>query len=404
MELLAPAGNREKLETAYHFGADACYVGGDAFSLRAYADNFDADGLKSAVKYAHSLNRLLYVAVNIFPFDEDFARLEEYVKYLESIKVDAVIVSDPGVVATVRELAPELPVHISTQANVLNGRTAEFWAKAGASRVILARELSVAQIKEIRDRLDPKVELECFVHGAMCISYSGRCLLSSYLSGRDSNRGECVQACRWQYALTEYTRQGEFYPIEEDSRGTYILNSKDLNMLAHLDDLIEAGVVSFKIEGRMKSPYYVGTVVNAYRRALDSYKSGAFNPELDKELYKCKGRGFTTGFYYKERGERVSEVSCDNSQTDGEYDFCAKVLGYDADRGLVIEQRNRFFKGDELEVLSNGKYFNYNIKIDRMEDEDGAEVTDAKLVQQRLYVPSAVQLEPMDILRRRRCK
>lgn len=401
MELLAPAGNREKLETAYHFGADACYVGGKAFSLRAFAGNFDAEQLKSACEYAHSLGKKLYVAVNIFPYDSDFDALENYFKFLESIKVDAAIITDPGAIALCRSVAPSLPVHISTQANVLNSRTAEFWANLGAERIILARELSLDQIKNIRDRLPAQVQLECFVHGAMCISYSGRCLLSSYLSNRNSNKGECVQSCRWNYEIREVSRDGDYYPIQEDERGSYILNSKDLNMLAHLQDLIDAGVYSFKIEGRMKTPYYVATVTNAYRRALDSLQRGEKDLSiLQAELTKCKGRGFTTGFFYPDHD---AEVTYDNSQSDGEYDFIAKVVGY-KDGFLEVEQRNRFFKGDFLEVLSNGPHFNYNIKVEFMTDESGVEIDDAKLVQQRVFIKTPIQLEVGDILRRKRCK
>lgn len=401
MELLAPAGNREKLNTAFHFGADAAYVGGSGFSLRASAENFDSDGLNSAVLYAHSLNKKLFVATNIFAFNRDFGALREYFEFLSFIKADAVIITDPGVLALVRKTVPSLPVHVSTQANVTNGYAAKFYADLGVKRIVLARELTVDEIREIRGMLPETVELECFVHGAMCISYSGRCLLSNYLSGRDSNRGECVQACRWSYKLTEAGRAGAPLELTEDARGSYILNSRDLNMLGHLDKLIKAGVYSFKIEGRMKTPYYVANVVNAYRRALDAFNSSDISPikALEAELFKSSNRGYTTGFYF---GKNNAEVSIDNSQSDGEYEFVAKVLGYDFEKGLLVEQRNRFKVGETLEILSSDEHFNDTIKINEMYSLDGGPIEDAKFVQQRLFIKTDKRLMEYDILRRKK--
>lgn len=397
-ELLAPAGSREKLNTAFHFGADACYLGGKSFSLRSFADNFDEKGLKDAVDYAHSLGKKVYVTVNIFPSNRDFDSLKNYVRYLESIKADGALITDPGLIDLTKELAPKLPIHISTQANITNKYTARFWQKMGAERIVLARELSLDEIKEIRDYC-PELEIECFVHGALCISYSGRCLLSSYLTDRDSNRGECVQACRWQYKVTEVSREDPM-EIEEDERGSYLLNSYDLNMLKHLNDLKEAGVNSFKVEGRMKTAYYVANVINAYRRAIDLEKGDIATLEmLDKELYKCKNRGYSVGFYY---GKEKANVQYSKAQSGDGYDFTAVILSK-VDNGYLVEMRNRFKKGDLLEILSNGEDFNKTFCVERITDESGNGIDDVKLVQQHviIYPSKAVMLNEGDILRKK---
>lgn len=397
-ELLAPAGSREKLNTAFHFGADACYLGGKNFSLRSFADNFDEKGLKDAVDYAHSLGKKVYVTVNIFPSNRDFDSLKNYVRYLESIKADGALITDPGLIDLTKELAPKLPIHISTQANITNKYTARFWQKMGAERIVLARELSLEEIKEIRD-FCPELEIECFVHGALCISYSGRCLLSSYLTDRDSNRGECVQACRWQYKVTEVSREDPM-EIEEDERGSYLLNSYDLNMLKHLNDLKEAGVNSFKVEGRMKTAYYVANVINAYRRAIDLDKGDIATLEmLDKELYKCKNRGYSVGFYY---GKEKANVQYSKAQSGDGYDFTAVILSK-VDNGYLVEMRNRFKKGDSLEILSNGEDFNKTFSVERITDESGNEIDDVKLVQQHviIYPSKAIALNEGDILRKK---
>jgi putative protease len=391
VELLAPAGNRQKLNTAFHFGADAVYVGGSQFGLRAYADNFDYEGLKEAVEYAHSLGKRVYVTVNIFASNRDFGPLEDYFKYLYAIGVDAVIVTDAGVIALCQKVAPNMEIHLSTQANTTNGHTAKFWAEQGVKRIVLARELSLNEIKEVRDIVGDRAELECFVHGAMCISYSGRCLLSSYLTDRDSNRGECVQACRWEYAIAEKNRTENPLTMVEDSHGTYILNSKDMNMLGYVDKLIEAGIDCFKIEGRMKSEYYVGSVVNAYRRAIDLYYKSPNNFSLPAELINE-----LTGLYFGDENN-----VCYTGKPMVDYSFILAVLGYDEKRGAIVaEQRNRFKKGDTLEVLSNDENFNKKIIVAGIENERGEIVEDAKFVQQKLYIKSDIRLKKYDILRK----
>ena len=278
LELLAPAGNMEKLKVAFRYGADACYLAGKKFGLRAFSGNFDEKELLESVEYAHSMNKKIYVTVNILAHNGDFDGMIEYLQYLEKIDIDAIIVSDLGIISLAKQYAPKLDIHVSTQANITNKYSAKFMCDLGAKRLVLARELSIEEIKEIREFIPEDVEIETFIHGAMCISYSGRCLLSNYLTNRDSNRGACVQACRFEYTICEKSRNGEHYEIQEDEKGTYILNSKDMCMIEHIDKLSNAGVTSFKIEGRMKSPYYVATVVNAYRRAIDDYNNKkAFN-------------------------------------------------------------------------------------------------------------------------------
>ncbi len=397
-ELLAPAGSREKLNIAFHFGADACYLGGKSFSLRSFADNFDEQQLEEAVKYAHSLGKKIYVTVNIFPSNNDFPALKDYLRFLESIQADGALITDPGLIDLSKEIAPNLPIHISTQANITNKYTARFWQKMGAERIVLARELSLSEIKEIRD-FCPDLEIECFVHGALCISYSGRCLLSSYLTDRDSNRGECVQACRWQYKLTEVSRTDPL-EIEEDERGSYLLNSYDLNMLKHIDELKAAGVNSFKVEGRMKTAYYVANVINAYRRAIDLGDGSKEELEvLDKELYKCKNRGYSVGFYY---GKDSANVQYSKAQSGDGYDFTAVILGK-VEKGYLVEMRNRFKRGDTLEILSNGSDFNKTFIVDRITDEKGIDIEDVKLVQQHvlIYPSCEVNLNESDILRKK---
>lgn len=401
-ELLAPAGDFEKLKTALHFGADAVYVGGSEFSLRANAKNFTEEQLIEACRYVRERGKKIYVAVNVFAKNSDFDKLPEYLAFLQSAGVHGVIVTDPGVICFCKKYAPVLEIHISTQANTTNKYSAKFWADQGAKRIVLARETSLAEIKEIRDYLPDDVQIETFVHGAMCISYSGRCLLSAALSGRSGNRGDCVQACRWEYEITEKNRKGERLPIYEDGRGTYILNSKDLNMLEHVGELIESGVYSFKIEGRMKSQYYVASVVNAYHQAIDGFsadKNYKVPDLLVSELEKNSHRDYTTGFYY---GEKDS-VCAETSQPKCDWEFTASVLGYDEEKkAIVVQQRNRFRNGDVLEILSpDKKYFGKTIEIKEMYDGTGAKIDDAKLVQQTIYIPSDFRLEKDDILRKR---
>ena len=402
LELLSPAGDPTKLKTAFNFGADAVYLGGKNFSLRAFSDNFDENELKNAVAYSHALNKKVYVTLNIFAKNADFFHLFDYVKFLYEIGVDAVIVSDPGVFSVCRKVAPNLDIHISTQANTLNKYSAAFWAENGAKRIILARELSLAEIKEIREFIPDNTELETFCHGAMCISYSGRCLLSDYFTGRSSNRGECVQACRWNYELRARGSDGEYYPIEQDDKGTYILNSKDLNMIDHIAEMADAGITSFKIEGRMKSEYYVATVVNAYRRAFDAYKKYGADYSLNRtfynELKKTGHRDFTTCFSIK--NDDLTENHF-NSQSVGDRTFIATVLDYNTEtKTATVEMRNRFFEGDELELLTPGKYLNAKIVVKDLSDLDGNAVKDAKIVMQHLTFYCETPLLAGDILRK----
>lgn len=398
LELLAPAGNFEKMKTAFAFGADAVYLAGKRFGLRAFADNFDLDELKEAVEYAHGLNKRVYVTLNILAHERDFNGLDEYVKYLEKIGVDAVLISDLGIMQFVKQNAPGLTIHVSTQASVLNSYAVKAYAGLGAKRIVLARECSMEEIKTLRKNIPNEIELEAFVHGAMCISYSGRCLLSNYMTGRGSNQGACAQACRWEYFISERSRKDDKYEIQEDERGTYILNSKDLNMIEHLKELKEAGVCSFKIEGRMKSPYYVANVVNAYRRAIDNMENmtPALMDELKNELVKTSHRKYTTGFYYNSDDKECLESSYP-VQT---HEFMAGVLEDSDGEKVLIEMRNRFKVGDTLEVLSSGEAFNKTIKIERMENLSGEIVEDAKNVQEKLYLFTTLPLKKYDILRK----
>ncbi|HEY8423467.1 MAG TPA: U32 family peptidase [Clostridia bacterium] len=394
VELLAPAGNMEKLKTALYFGADAVYMGGRNFSLRQYSQNFSLEEIFKAAKLTHDLGKKLYITVNVFARDKDFGELSEYLKVLEEAQVDAVIVSDLGVMDYVLNNT-KLDVHVSTQANTTNARAIDFYARLGVKRVILARELTLDEIKTIKQNLKSDIEIEAFVHGAMCISYSGRCLLSNYFTGRDSNRGECVQACRWDYILFQDTKPDKPLIINQDEKGTYILNSKDLNMLGYLDQLIDAGISSFKIEGRMKTAYYVATIVNAYKRALDCLYNNQPVPEyILQEPYKTSHREFTTGFYFNKPEEYY-----ETSRSVQSYDFVALVKGYDDGRAL-IEQRNRFEIGDRLEILSPADSFLKTITIDKMVDLDGNPVKVADKVQQELYIYTDIKLNSGDILRK----
>jgi putative protease len=395
VELLAPAGSRSKLDCALYFGADAAYIGGKSFSLRSFADNFDEEELKSAINFAHSIGKKVYVTVNIFAKNADMSPLEDYFAYLYSVGADAAIVSDSGVFYAAKKAAPKLNIHISTQANLTNKYAVKFWKEQGATRAILARELSINEIAEIHSYV-PDIELECFVHGAMCISYSGRCLLSNYLSGRESNRGECVQACRWNYAIKKHDVGGEsgYLDIEEDDRGTYILNSKDLNMSEHLQKLIDAGVCSFKIEGRMKSEYYLATVINAYRRCID----GGFSDVVKRELLTAAHRDYTTAYMLDKNDNTVNYT---DSQTKGDCDYIANVLE-SKDGYITAEMRGRFKVGDTLEVLSPSDNFLKSFTVTEVYTSKGERVDDCKLVQEKYKIACPYNLSVGDILRRRK--
>lgn len=395
VELLAPAGNRAKLNTALYFGADAAYVGGKAFSLRSFADNFGGEELASAISYAHSLGKKIYVTANIFAKNADMSALEEYFAFLQGAGADAAIISDPGVFYACKKAAPKLAVHISTQANVTNKYAVKFWKEQGASRVILARELSLAEIAQIHSFV-PDIELEAFVHGAMCISYSGRCLLSNYLAGRESNRGECVQACRWNWQVrkNESGSESGWMNVEEDERGTYIFNSKDLNMSEHLNELAQAGVCSFKIEGRMKSEYYLATVINAYRRCID----GGFGDVVRRELLTAAHRDYTTAYML---GANDKTVNYTDSQTKGDCDYIANVLSGGAG-SAVVEMRGRFKVGDVLEVLSPDENFGKSFTVEEAFLPDGTATDDCKRVQEHYTINCPYILHAGDILRRRK--
>lgn len=398
IELLAPAGNMEKLKTAFHFGADAVYLAGKRYGLRAFADNFTDEEIAEAVSYAHAFGKKIYVTLNIFAKNADFEDLADYLAVLEKAGADAVLVSDVGVFSFVKKRCG-LPVHISTQANTTNKYAVDFWRSMGAERVVLAREVNLNDILEISS-FCPETELETFVHGAMCISYSGRCLMSNYLTHRDGNRGECVQACRWQWQVREVGRQ-DYMPVEEDERGTYIFNSKDMNMLAHLPELANAGISSFKIEGRMKSAFYVATVVNAYRRALDAFYTGRFDgdlvEELNAELGKASHREYTTGFYF---GEEESRQYYPSSKATETYKFVAVVKEVGSGF-IVVEQRNRFTVGDVLETLSVTEHTNKTFKVESAVNEKGEPVEICNRVKQILKINCPYALKVGDILRSR---
>lgn len=400
IELLAPAGNFEKLKAAFRFGADAAYLGGKDFSLRSFADNFSAEELRAAVEYAHARGKKVYVTANIFAKNADFAALADYFRYLQEIGADAALVTDVGAFSLARQVAPKLPLHVSTQANTTNKYAAKFWQEQGAERVVLARELSLSEIAEIHEYC-PGLELEAFVHGAMCVSYSGRCLLSNYFAGRDSNRGECVQACRWKYSVRALREEGEGgeCTVEEDGRGSYIFNSKDLNMLPYLDKLAAAGVCSFKIEGRMKSAYYLATAVNAYRRALDGTLSV---PAALEELNKVAHRAFTTAYAL---GDNAETIHYSDSQEAGTRAYVADVLedggaGAAGNTCALVQMRGRFRVGDTLEILSPSDSFNRTFAVEEMTSEEGERVEDAKLVMQKLRLRCPYPLRAGDILRK----
>lgn len=401
MELLAPAGNMDKLKMALLYGADAVYLGGKSFGLRAFSDNFSLEEMEEAVRYAHELGKKVHVTVNIFPHNADLTGLPEYLTSLRDIHVDAVLIADPGIFSLARQIVPDLPVHISTQANVTNWASAKFWHDAGAKRVVMAREVSLKDVKAIHDKVP--VELEGFVHGAMCISYSGRCLLSNYFTeNRDSNRGQCVQCCRFKYNVVEEKRPGQYFPVMEDERGTYIFNSKDLCLLPYLPDLYNAGLCSLKIEGRMKSVHYVATVVKVYRQAIDAYERDPEHfhvlPEWVEELEKISHRPYTRGFSVS-RPTEADQVYSHSSNTQT-HEFIGLVRSYDAERKLAwIEQRNHFKVGQTVEFLQpKGRLV--RCAVSRILDEDGQDLDAARHAQQVVAVPVDEPLEAYSMMRR----
>lgn len=404
IELLAPAGNMEKLKMAIIYGADAVYIGGEKFGLRASAGNFNIEEIKEAVHFVHDNSKKLYVTVNIIPHNEDFIGLPEYLKEIEDAGVDAIIFSDPGVYLAAKESVPNMELHLSTQANNTNYRSAEFWYKQGVKRIVLARELSFEEIKEITQRSSKELEFETFVHGAMCMSYSGRCLLSNYMVGRDANKGECAHPCRYKYHLVEERRPGEYMPIEEDERGTYIFNSKDLCMIEYIPDLVNAGILSFKIEGRMKSAYYVASVVRAYRMAIDSYLADplnyVFKQEWLEEFSKASHREFSTGFY-NNKPDSSGQVY-DSSAYVRDYAFTGLVLEYNEETGIAtVEQRNKMVLGDEIEVIGPKRDM-FSQKLEKMWNNEDEEIETAPHPQMIVKIKMAKPVARFDILRRER--
>lgn len=354
IELLAPAGDLEKLKIAIEYGADAVYFGGQMFSLRAGAGGFTKEDMIEGLEFAHKRGKKCYMTLNIFAHNEDIKPLIEYLHSIKELPIDAFLISDPGIMALIKDIIPNAEIHLSTQANMTNYATANFWYNMGLKRLVLARELSLAEIEELMKNIPKDLEIEAFVHGAMCISYSGRCLLSNFMADRDSNRGRCAHPCRWKYALQEEKRPGEYYPIEEDERGTYIMNSKDLCMIEHIEDLAKSNIASAKIEGRNKSIFYLAIVIGAYRRAIDAYYEGRYD-DAEKEqclieLSKASHREFTTGFYYEKADEDAQNYK--SSSYVREYSFVGMIKGYDEETSMaIVEQRNKMLIGDTVEIF-----------------------------------------------------
>ena len=401
-ELLIPASSLEVLKTAVMFGADAVYIGGEAFGLRAKAKNFSMEDMREGIAFAHEHDVKVYVTANILAHNDDLEGVREYFQELKEIKPDALIIADPAIFEIAGEICPEIERHISTQANNTNYGTFNFWHKLGATRVVTARELSLEEIREIRANIPDDLEIETFVHGAMCISYSGRCLLSNFMVGRDANRGACTHPCRWKYSIVEETRPGEVMPVFENERGTYIFNSKDLCMIEHIPELLESGIDSLKIEGRMKTALYVATVARTYRKAIDDYKK---DPKLYEEnmpwyleqISNCTYRQFTTGFFFGKPDE-TTQIYDSNTYVK-EYTYLG-IIGEEKEGTYRIEQRNKFSVGETIEVMKpNGE--NVEVTVKRILTEDGEEQESAPHPKQVLYVDLGIKVDAYDILRRR---
>ncbi len=401
IELLAPAGNLNRLKIALAYGADAVYAGGDSFSLRVRSKNFTDEELTEGIKYTHSLGKKFYLALNVIPHNDDIESFIEYLKQVKELKPDAFIISDLGAFNLAKEYAPEIPIHVSTQANNVNYMTVDSWHKMGAERVVLARELSFDEVKTIREKTNPDLELEAFIHGAMCISYSGRCLLSGYMTGRESNSGDCAHPCRWNYTLMEEKRPGEYFPVYENDRGTFIFNSKDMCMIEHIPELINSGITSFKIEGRVKTEYYVATVVGAYRRAIDSYLSDPerykFNPEWLTEVSKVSNRGYTTGFWFN-KPDANSQNTVDGGYA-RTYDLAA-LFEKNEDGKCVFVQKNKLTVGDTVEVMTpDSKPFSFT--INKIWDENDKEIQSAPHPMQIFKLDIGKELPEFSMLRKR---
>jgi putative protease len=400
-ELLIPASNLEVLKTAIRYGADAVYIGGEMYGLRAKAKNFSIEDMKEGVAYAHQFGKKVYVTANITAHNRDLKGVEEYFKELKEVKPDAIIIADPGVFEIAQEVAPEIELHISTQANNVNYRTYKFWHKLGAARVVSARELSLVEIKELRENIPDELEIETFVHGAMCMSYSGRCLLSNYFTGRDANCGACTHPCRWKYYLVEETRPGEYYPVFENDRGTYIFNSKDLCMIEYVPQLIDAGIDSFKVEGRMKTALYVAAVARTYRKAIDDFFEDPllYMDNLEyyrQEISKCTYRQYTTGFFFNKPDSQAQIY--DNNTYVKEYTYLGIVQSIREDGACELEQRNKFSVGDVVEVMKpNGD--NIQTKVLLIQDAEGNLMESCPHPQQKIYVTFDQIFEEGDLIR-----
>lgn len=405
-ELLIPASSLEVLKTAVIFGADAVYIGGEAFGLRAKARNFSMEDMEAGIEFAHTHSVKVYVTANILAHNQDLEGARVYFRELRDLGPDALIISDPGMFLLAREICPEIEIHISTQANNTNYMTYQFWHSQGASRVVSARELSLEEIKEIRTNIPEEMEIESFIHGAMCISYSGRCLLSNYFTGRDANQGSCTHPCRWKYAVVEEKRPGEYLPVYENERGTYIFNSKDLCMIEHIPELIDAGIDSLKIEGRMKTALYVATVARTYRRVIDDFYS---SPQLyqdnmqwyREEIAKCTYRQFTTGFYFGKPDENTQIY--DSNTYINEYIYLGIIEAVGADGMAKITQRNKFGVGEEIEIMKPDGC-NLVITVEKMLDSDGNELEDCPHPQQEIHLKLSENPEMYDILRMKKRK
>jgi len=400
-ELLVPASSLEVLKTAVIFGADAVYIGGEAFGLRAKAKNFSKEDMRQGIEFAHEYNKKVYVTVNILAHNNDLPGVREYLKELKELRPDGLIIADPAIFMLAKEICPEIERHISTQANNTNYGTYKFWWDLGATRVVSARELSLKEIREIRDNIPEEMEIESFMHGAMCISYSGRCLLSNYFTGRDANQGACTHPCRWKYSVMEEKRPGEYFPVYENERGTYIFNSKDLCMIEYVPEMIEAGIDSFKIEGRMKTALYVATVARTYRKAIDDYlespeKYRANMPWYLDQISNCTYRQFTTGFYFGKPSEETQIY--DSNTYVKEYTYLG-IIGAEKDGMYRIEQRNKFSVGETIEIMKpNGD--NVEVVVKRIVNEDGEDQESAPHSKQVLYIDLEQKADIYDILRR----
>ena len=401
-ELLIPASSLEVLKTAVIFGADAVYIGGEAYGLRAKAKNFSMEDMKEGIEFAHAHNVRVFVTANILAHNEDLEGVEQYFKELKELKPDALIIADPGVFTIARKICPEIEAHISTQANNTNYLTYNFWHEQGATRVVAARELSLAEIKELRGKIPEELEIEAFIHGAMCISYSGRCLLSNYFTGRDANKGACTHPCRWKYAVVEEQRPGEYLPVYENERGTYIFNSKDLCMIEHIPEIIDAGINSLKVEGRMKTALYVATVARTYRKAIDDYLESEEKYRANMEWYKaeigkCTYRQFTTGFFFGKPDENTQIYDSNTYMT--EYTYLGIVGEKNSQNQYMIEQRNKFSVGEKIEVMKPDGT-NVEVTVRSITDEEGNPMESAPHPKQKLWIDLGVELDRYDILRR----